>query len=268
MSQTVSQIKAMLAARGLRPRKRFGQNFLIDPSKIDTLLDAAALSEGDLVLEVGPGTGVLTEALLERGAEVVACELDRDLASLLRERLGDRIKLVEGDCLGSGRLLSQALVEQLGDRSFKLVANLPYEAASPLMCTLAMHHGACLGQYVTIQKEVGDRLTAEPGTRAWGPLSVHVRRTCSVRRLCVLPPGCFWPRPGVTSAMVAIEPDRMPGPDAEAFAAFVNKLFSARRKQLGSTLGSAVVEAAGVDGARRAETLSIDELERLAEACR
>lgn len=264
MTQTAADIKAMLARHGLRPRKRFGQNFLIDGSKVELLLDASGIEVDDLVLEVGPGTGVLTEALLERGARVVACELDRNLADLLRGRLGDRITLVEGDCLASGRVIQPGVDVHLGDEPFRLVANLPYEVASSLMCTLAMHWPACKGQYVTIQKEVADRLLADPATKAWGPLSVLVRRTCAVRRLAVLPPGCFWPRPGVTSAMVAIEPCRTGAHDADDFATFVSKVFRSRRKQLGAVLEGTIVESAGIDPRRRAETLSIDELELLA----
>jgi len=266
VTQTVAQIKALLASRGLRPRHRFGQNFLIDASKVDLLLDASGVVAGDLVLEVGPGTGVLTEALVDRGVEVVACELDRDLAALVRDRLGDAITMLEGDCLGPGRTLAALVADALGDRAFYLIANLPYDAASPVMATLAMHWSTCIGQFVTIQKEVADRLTAEPGSRAWGPLSIHIRRTCTVRRLAVLRPGCFWPQPGVTSAMVAIEPHRPPYDAAEAFATFITTLFGSRRKQLGSTLDRGVVESVGIDASRRAETLSMDELERLAAA--
>lgn len=262
----MADIKALLASRGLRPRHRFGQNFLIDESKVDLLLDASNVSAGDLVLEVGPGTGVLTEALVERDVRVVACELDRDLASLVRDRLGDNITVIEGDCLGPKRMLAQAVMDELGDQPFRLIANLPYDAASPVMATLAMHWATCLGQYVTIQKEVADRLTADPGVRAWGPLSIHIRRTCNVRRLAVLRPGCFWPQPGVTSAMISIEPHCAPKPDAEAFATFITGLFSSRRKQLGSTIGRSVVQSIGIDPMRRAETLSIEELEQLAVA--
>ncbi|MCH2138662.1 MAG: 16S rRNA (adenine(1518)-N(6)/adenine(1519)-N(6))-dimethyltransferase RsmA [Phycisphaerales bacterium] len=266
MGQTVGDIKALLAARGLRPRHRFGQNFLIDDTKVQSLLDASGVGQGDLVLEVGPGTGVLTEALLDRGADVVTCELDRDLTALVRDRLGDRVHVIEGDCLGVGRTVSADIANVLGDRPFTLVANLPYDAASPLMASLAMHWPTCRGQFVTIQKEVADRLTAEPGTKAWGPLGVLVRRTCDVRRVAVLPPGCFWPQPKVHSAMVGITPrGDWPG-DADAFAAFVKQLFAARRKQLGSMLEGAVVTSVGIDPKRRADTLTLEELELLAAA--
>ena len=268
MPQTVTEIKALLESRGLRPRHRFGQNFLIDASKVRLLIEASGIGPGDLVLEVGPGTGVLTEALLETGADIIACELDRDLAMLVQERLGKRITLIQGDCLAKGRALNGDIAEALGTRPFRLVANLPYDIASSLMATLAMHWPTCLGQFVTIQKEVADRLTASPGTKQWGPLGVLVRRSCSVQRLALLPPGCFWPQPGITSAMVSIVPlDTAPSAlDAEDFASFVSKLFSARRKQLGSTMDKALLESLGIDPLRRGDTLTMDELEALGAA--
>jgi len=114
--QTLSEIRALLAERGLRPRHRLGQNFLHDKNQITRLVDAADVGSGDLVLEVGPGTGALTEALLERGAEIVACEIDRDLAGILRDRLGDRISLVEGDCLAVGRVELMFTRSEVRDR--------------------------------------------------------------------------------------------------------------------------------------------------------
>ena len=131
--QTLSEIRALLDSRGLRPRKRFGQNFLHDKNQLRRLVDASGVGEGDVVLEVGPGTGTLTEALLERGARVIASEIDEDLAGISEERLGDRVTLVRGDCLGGRRTLAPAIVAAIDGRSFTLVANLPYQAASPLM---------------------------------------------------------------------------------------------------------------------------------------
>ena len=136
LMQTLNEIKGLLAQRGVRPRKRLGQHFLHDHNQLRRLVDAAALRPGDLVLEVGPGTGTLTEALLETGAEVVACEIDGVLASIVRDRLGDRLCLIEGDCLGRGRRLAEALVAVLGDRPFTLVANLPYQVATRLIVAL------------------------------------------------------------------------------------------------------------------------------------
>ena len=127
---------------------------------------------GDLVLEVGPGTGTLTEALLDAGCEVVACELDDDMAAIIRDRLGSQVRLIHGDCLDGKHAVSAAILEALGDRPFKLVANLPYGAATPLILNLAAHHPTCLGQFVTVQREVAQRLAAAPGTEAYGAATV------------------------------------------------------------------------------------------------
>ncbi|MEE2660885.1 MAG: 16S rRNA (adenine(1518)-N(6)/adenine(1519)-N(6))-dimethyltransferase RsmA, partial [Planctomycetota bacterium] len=255
--QSLREIRELLAARGLTPRHRFGQNFLHDHGKILELVDAANLQPGETVLEVGPGTGALTECLLEREVRVIAVEIDRDLAGLIRDRFGDRVTLVEGDCLAKGRRLSPEAVSALEGAEFKLVANLPYQAASPLMASLLMHHPECSGQWVTIQKEVVDRLVAVPGTKAWGPLTAIVRAFATARRIAVLPPGCFWPSPKVTSAMAELQPcpqDARPS-DPDGFARFVTKLLSQRRKQIGGILGHDVTASLQIEPQTRAETL-------------
>jgi 16S rRNA (adenine1518-N6/adenine1519-N6)-dimethyltransferase len=258
--QTLSEIRTLLDERGLRPRRRLGQNFLHDQNHIRGLVTAAAVAPGDLVLEVGPGTGALTEALLERGAEVVCCEIDRGLAGLLGDRLGGRVTLVEGDCLPKGAL-HPGVVAGLGGRPFTLVANLPYQVASPLMVELLLGHPRCRGQFVTIQREVADRLLAEPRTKAWGPLTIIVGALATVRRIAVLPPTCFWPAPQVDSAMVAVVP-REPRPDLDArrLARFVTGMFSKRRKQLGTIFGRATDWPAGIEPAWRPEALTVEQV--------
>ncbi len=267
--QTLAEIKALLEARGLRPRHRFGQNFLIDHAHIARLVEAAGIGPGDLVLEVGPGTGTLTEALLARGAEVVACEIDRDLCGLLRERFGGRIDLHEGDCLDGKHELSASLLTRLAGRPFTLVANLPYSAASPLLANLAAR-SECRGCFVTVQREVAARLAASPGEGDYGPLSVAIGARFDVRRLADLPPGCFWPPPKVTSAMVAMRPRESPPlspPELPAFGRFVQQVFGKRRKQLGTILGRDAAALAGIDPQRRPESLTIDEWVRLHRSC-
>ena len=265
--QSLREIRELLATRGLTPRHRFGQNFLHDHGKIVELVDAANLQPGETVLEVGPGTGALTECLLERKVRVIAVEIDRDLAGLVRDRFGNRITLVEGDCLAKGRRLAPEVVSALEGSAFKLVANLPYQAASPLMASLLMHHPECSGQWVTIQKEVVDRLVANPGTKAWGPLTAIVRAFASARRIAILPPGCFWPAPKVTSAMAELLPcasDSRPS-DPDGFARYVTKLLSQRRKQIGRILGRDITASLGIEPQTRAETLSAEQLLELRE---
>jgi 16S rRNA (adenine1518-N6/adenine1519-N6)-dimethyltransferase len=256
--QTLSEIRTILADRGLHPKKALGQNFLHDQNQLRRLLEASGVGEGDLVLEVGPGTGTLTESLLDRGCEVVACELDRDLAAILEERLGDRITLVRTDCLDDHRTLAGTLEDALSGRPFTLVSNLPYGAASPLMCLLAARE-ECQGQHVTIQREVADRLLAGPGTKAYGSLSIFVAALASVRKVGILPPGCFWPPPKVDSAIVSIMPHEKPMvDDPEAFGRFLQGIFSRRRKQLGTIIGRDAPLPDGVSGTMRPEELSVE----------
>ncbi len=260
----------MLEERGLSPRKALGQNFLIDHNLLARLVDASGVTAGTLVLEVGPGTGTLTEALLARGARVVAVELDRSLADLLRERFAGSIAdgslvLIEGDAVEGGRLNARASAV-LGGAPFRLVANLPYNAATPLMMSLLIRHPTCAGMWVTIQREVGDRLLAEPGSKDFGPLAVVARALALVERIATLPPECFWPRPEVTSVMVSlVRRDEPLTRDAERLAAFCRAAFAHRRKQLGSVLGRKFPWPEGFDTHRRAEDLSVRELIDLSE---
>lgn len=261
MAQTLAQIKALLDERGLRPRHALGQNFLIDQNLVRKLVDASGVGAGDVVLEVGPGTGTLTEELLGRGCEVVACELDRGLAAMLRERLGPlhpgRFTLVEGDCLAGKRELNPDVAAALAGRPFRLVANLPYGAATPLMLVLLTSHPACAGMFVTVQREVADRLLAGPGGKEYGTLGVVAQAAAEVGRVATLPPECFWPRPEVTSAMVSVVRKREPmTDDLGGLAEFCQRVFGSRRKQLGSVLGRETAWPEGVRPEMRVEQLT------------
>lgn len=280
---TLTELRSMLEAHGLSPRKALGQNFLIDANLARKLIDASGVGAGDLVLEIGPGAGGLTEGLLDRGCRVVACELDIGLGALLEERFAGalrerRLTLIKGDCLDGKRAIHAGALASLGGAPFRVVANLPYNAASPLMATLATRHhpgagddGAarCLGQFVTIQKEVADRLLAKPGTKAFGGLTVIVQAMAEVERIATLPPECFWPRPSVTSAMIAIRPRAAPlAPDWRELEALCRVVFSARRKTLGATLGrdSLGEWPEGVGPDTRGEALAPERLAALARA--
>jgi 16S rRNA (adenine1518-N6/adenine1519-N6)-dimethyltransferase len=260
--QTLSEIRALLAERGLHPRHRLGQHFLHDKNQLQRLVAAAELSPGDVVLEVGPGTGTLTEALLAEGAQVVVCEIDPGLASIIADRLGDRLTLIEGDCLNRGRDLHPALLQALDGRPFRLVANLPYQVASMLIGVLLVHHPECRGQFVTIQKEVADRLGARPGTRDYGALTVVVQALAEVGRIGDVAPSCFWPQPQVTSSIFGIVPRPDPGlDDPAALSRFATRLFSARRKQLGTILGRAATGwPDGVTPDLRPEALTVEQI--------
>jgi len=269
--QTLTEIRSLLESRGLRPRKAFGQNFLIDHNLIRKLVDASGIRAGDLVLEVGPGTGTLTEELLARDSRVIACELDHNLAGLLRERLAapiaeGRLTVIEGDCLESKRGVSREVQAALDGKPFTLVANLPYNAATPLMLALLCEHPECRGFFVTIQREVADRLLADPGTRDYGPVSVVARAVGEPKLLASLPPECFWPRPDVNSAMISLTRRAMPLTNApRALADFCQVLFSQRRKQLGSVLGRSGPWPGGVEPTDRAERLTVPQILELLE---
>lgn len=262
--QKLTEIRALLDARGLSPRKQFGQNFLLDHNLIKKLVDAARVGEGDVVLEVGPGTGTLTEELLASGATVVAAEVDRGLCELLRERFaswGDRFTLVEGDALNGKRAMSEAIrttvAARRGGRDFKLVSNLPYAAGTPIMSILLADHPECVGQYVTIQREVGDRLRAGPGSKDYGPLAVLAQAVARVEVVANLPPECFWPRPDVHSAMVAIERRADPATqEPRRLFDFAQRVFEKRRKQLGAIIGRDRAWPTGIGPEMRAEQLS------------
>ncbi len=255
----------MLAERGLKPRHALGQNFLIDKNLLAKLVDASGVKSGDLVLEVGPGTGTLTETLLERGCRVVACELDDSLAAMLNERIpalgcGDRFRLIQGDCLEKGKKLNRQAATTIGDAPFVLVANLPYGAATPLMLSLLIDHPQCARLAVTIQKEVAERLAAKSGSKDYGLLSVVAQAMGTVQIIGKLPPECFWPRPDVTSAMVIVERRTRPlTRDGQALAALCQRLFSKRRKQLGGILGRTQELPPGVAPEQRPEELSVEQ---------
>lgn len=265
MAQTLTDIKQLLAGHGLRPKKKFGQNFLHDGNHMAKIMDAAKLAPGDTVLEVGPGTGALTERLVEAGANVVAVEIDRDMEPILEARLGDKITLHIGDALDGKHAINAEVLALLSGKPYKLIANLPYNIASPLMANLAIDHLNMTAMVVMIQKEVADRLLAPPGTKAYGPLGVLLQALFEIERVGVLKPGCFYPPPSIDSAVVALHRRSEPlCEDAKALGELLHKLFSKRRKQLGSSLGRDVELPEGVGITMRPEQLSVEQLCELA----
>jgi 16S rRNA (adenine1518-N6/adenine1519-N6)-dimethyltransferase len=285
MSQTKSTISALLASAGTHPKHRFGQNFMVDQNLVRTVAAAGEPGPGDLVIEVGPGTGTLTETLLASGAEVLAVEIDRDLAGVLRERLGGeaRFRLIEGDALDGKHALHPELAAAIaaavagggkgsGGRGVKLIANLPYNIASPLIIELLL---AGVGLLVfTVQKEVADRLKAPPGGEDFGPLTVTTQMLSRVEVLRTLPPQAFWPAPKIDSSLVRLtRADRL-GERARAFSAFVQQLFSFRRKMMRKALAFAcdnpgeVLGRLGIEETVRCEELTPEQLLGLYEACR
>lgn len=272
--QTLSQIKAMLASHGLHPKKRFGQNFLHDQNQVRRIVEAAGVGPGDVVLEVGPGTGALSVALLEAGVTLVAVEVDNDLAPILREvyaPYGARATLQLTDVLADKHTIHPDVLAALrtaggaGAEAFTVVANLPYNVASPLLVNLCVDHPAMARAIVMVQKEVADRLTAGPGGKDYGPLGILVQATCRAERLFTLSPGNFWPAPSIDSAVVRlVRRDAPLAADLGRFAELVHRLFQHRRKQIGSTLGRDAALPPGVTPTMRPEQLSLEQLAGLA----
>lgn len=271
MAQTLSDIKQLLSSAGLHPKHKFGQNYLHDGNHMARMMEAAAIGPGDTVLEVGPGTGALTERLLDTGAAVIAVEIDADFEQLLTDRIRQthgphaRFELLITDILAGKHALAPAAIDAVGAGPFKLIANLPYQIASPLLANLVQDHPDMTDAVVMIQKEVADRLASPPGSKAYGALGILVQAMCEVTRVGVLAPGCFWPAPKVASAVVHLKRRATPlTDDPKALSALLQKLFTQRRKQLGKILGRDTKLPDGVTGSMRPEMLSVEQLVELA----
>ena len=243
-------------------RPRLGQNFLANPRTAGRIVDALGASEGSWVVEVGPGRGALTRPLLARGLRVVAIEVDRVLASRLREELpGESFRLVEGDALEVDPAAS--LAEAGAAPPVPLVANLPYESATPMVRRFVRRPDLFARLVVMVQREVAERICGRPGEDGYGFLSVDVGLHGAARRLFDAPPGDFRPRPKVTSSVVEIVP-AAPDADAAAAIAVASAGFAGRRKTLTNALGAAwgreaaarAVAGAGLPPTARAEELA------------
>ena len=241
--QTKNQIRQLLESVGVEPNKRLGQHFLIDLNLMRLIVDCADIRENDIVLEAGCGTGSLTEALVERAGRVVAVELDKNLFGLLQEQIGqsENIDLINGDVLKSKHTINQNVVSALllARENFSgrilLVANLPYNIASPLMINMVTGPMIADAMFVTVQKEVAERMTAETGSGDYGILSILLKATGEVEIIKILKPSVFWPHPQVDSAMVryvrnAEKSDRIVNMDL--FTEIVHHFFAHRRKTL------------------------------------
>lgn len=272
-----SQVMALLRQRGLQPNALLGQNFLVDANIRDIILDAADIRPDDVILEVGPGLGVLTEGLAGRADRVVAVEKDRGLVDYLRERFSDHpaVTLVDGDALD----LDAAFFEREGIT--KLVSNLPYSVGSRVLMNVFALPRPPIRVTVTVQLEVAERLVAGPGDEARGLLGVWAQRVYHVEIAKVISPGCFCPRPKVKSAVVVMSriPDGRPVTGiSRVFGELTKEAFGFRRKQLGTILTRVaghyggtpegmghLLQGMGLDPRIRPEMLTIDQWQALAD---
>jgi 16S rRNA (adenine1518-N6/adenine1519-N6)-dimethyltransferase len=272
------EFRAALDAAGFRPSRRFGQNFLLDGNMARAIARDAGVGPGERVIEVGTGCGFLTAALLEQGVDLAAIEIDERLAGVARGLLGDGFRLVVGDALAGKHALSAELEGILpGEGDWHLVANLPYSISAPLMVLLAGRDAPPRSMTALVQREVAERIVAEPGGEHWGALGIRLGWTHDARITRIVPADLFWPRPKVESAVVRLElaAERPGRQERAALDRLVEALFRQRRKALPAALsplcrpaGRAreLLEGLGIDPARRGETLSPAELRALSEA--
>lgn len=252
--QTQSFLMRRLAEAGLRPDTRHGQHFLIDLNLLDLLVRTADVGPHDVVLEIGTGVGSLTGRLAERAAAVVTVEIDPRLAALAAEELSGRnnVTMLVQDALKNKHTLHPqvlaALQQQLAAHPgsiWKLVANLPYNAATPILSNLLEVDPPPASLTATIQKELAERITAKPGTKDYSALSVWIQAQCAVQIVRLIPPQAFWPRPKVHSAILQIVPNaarRRALEDPAFFHDLVRTLFCHRRKYLRGVLASALAD--------------------------
>lgn len=291
-NQTLSFLMQRFAEAGVRPRTQLGQNFLIDLNLLDVLLRTAQIGPDDVVLEVGTGTGSLTAMMAQQAGAVVTVEVDREMHRLASEELDSfgNVRMLLVDVLKSKNRLNPEVLDALGEelaavpgRQFKLAANLPYHIATPLISNLLTLDRPPKTMTVTIQKEVADRIVAEPRSKDYGSLSIWIQSQCQVETVRILPPTVFWPRPKVHSAIIQITLDeslRSRIANRPFFHEFVRSMFLHRRKFLRSELLSAcknrldkpqvdaIMARMELGADARAEQLSVEQMLGLSEAVR
>uniref|UniRef100_UPI00402AC3A7 16S rRNA (adenine(1518)-N(6)/adenine(1519)-N(6))- dimethyltransferase RsmA n=1 Tax=Veillonella magna TaxID=464322 RepID=UPI00402AC3A7 len=259
---------------GIHMSKKLGQNFLIRRSVVDEIVAAAELTAGEPVLEIGPGIGTLTQGLAQSGAAVTAVELDRRLLEVLDTTLAqyDNVRIIHGD------VLKVNIPEIMNHKPFKVVANLPYYITTPIIMSLLEMKLPIERLVVMVQREVAERMVAQPGTKAYGALSVAVQYYTEPSIVMDVPPRAFMPAPEVTSAVICCRLREKPPvevADEKLFFRVVKAAFAQRRKTFSNTMKTtgldketiaSVLAKANIDGARRGETFSLQELADVANA--
>jgi 16S rRNA (adenine1518-N6/adenine1519-N6)-dimethyltransferase len=288
--QTQSYLRSLFEMHRLRPKSKLGQNFLIDLNLLDFIVNSAELTRADLVLEVGTGLGSLTTRLAGHAGAVLSVEIDRNFHELATEAIGgqEHVDLLCADVLENKNRLNpelfahlEALRTRYRPERIKLVANLPYAVATPVISNLLMSDVPLERMVTTVQWEIAEKLAARPGGKEYGAVSVLVQAIADVEILRRLPSAVFWPRPAVASGIVRIRPrpeKRAAVPDLLRLRGFLRDLYSHRRKNLrgalaalpGTAYDKAAVDAKlaelGYAGTERAETLSIEQHLQLCEA--
>ena len=264
----------------LKPSKSLGQNFITDGNIVSKIVDGAGITEEDLVIEIGPGIGVLTSVLAERAAFVAAVELDKRLIPVLEETLMEysNVRVINADILKTDlhRLVRTCREEGLFTGKVRVIGNLPYYITTPIIMKLLEEQVPADSITVMMQKEVADRIRSAPGSRTYGAISVAVQYYCRVEKVTDVPKEAFIPRPKVASTVLNLEPleERIEVADEKIFLRCVKAGFAQRRKTLLNSLAAGsgmdkdhvrkILETAGIDPGRRAETLTVEEFGRIA----
>ena len=289
--QTQSYLRGLFEQRGIAPQHRYGQNFLIDLNIHELIVKTAEVGPDDVILEVGPGVGAMTSLMAGRGAAVVAVEIDPAMAKLTAEAVAGlpNVRILNADALAGKHAINPEVLDNLRaglavapGRRFKLVANLPYNVATPVVSNLLVHPELCPSlMVVTIQLELAERMRAEPKTEAYGALSVLVQALADCMIVRPLPPSVFWPRPKVGSAIIKVVPHttkRIAIGDLPWFHDVVRQVFLHRRKNLRVVLHGlwrdrwskpdvdVFLGGLGLNGLVRAEALNVEEFLALSDA--
>jgi 16S rRNA (adenine1518-N6/adenine1519-N6)-dimethyltransferase len=288
---TQSYLRSLFQSHGIHPKAKLGQNFLIDLNLLDLIVRSAELSRDDLIVEIGSGTGSLTLRLSEHAGAVLGVELDPQFYTLAGESIGDRpnVRLINADILHGKNVLNPhvlaALTEvrqQSGCTRLKLVSNLPYAVATPVITNFLLSEISFERMVVLVQLEIAERLLAVPGTKDYGALAVLVQSVADVEAVRRhVPPAVFWPRPQVASAIVVIRPSavkRARVGEVVRFRHFLRDLYTQRRKNLRGALSGLPshrrekvevdrqLAELGIDGTVRAEEMDVEQHLRLARA--
>lgn len=277
---TVEGTKAVISKYPFAFQKKFGQNFLIDPHVLDKIIRSADITEEDCVIEIGPGIGCVTQALLENAGKVISIEIDAQLIPILTEQFGEEpnFKLIHKDVLKVD--LKKLIEEESPNRKVKVVANLPYYITTPIIMTLLENELPIDSITVMVQKEVADRLASKPGTKQYGAITVSVNYFCDSYLVANVPRNCFMPRPNVDSAVIQLKLHDEPpvkAKNTKQLFKIIKAAFMLRRKTLLNTLAAhgelgiekdklkQILEDSGVGAQTRGETLSIEEFARLSD---
>lgn len=266
---TATEIRELARRYGIRPSKTLGQNFVVDPNTIRRIVRLAEVGDSDSVVEVGAGLGTLTRELSRVSRRVLAIEFDRLLMPALEETLAglDNVELLQADAMKID------YGHRLGNDTWRMVSNLPYNIATPLLAEMMPGAPQVKEFVVLVQREAGERLIADPGSKSYGAVSVLVSFHCERRMLGRVPASVFWPRPSVESVLIRLTRNRVKAKiSTEELMTVVRAAFAQRRKTLRNSLTStfdtgaveSALDAAGIDGSRRAEDLSLEEFMALA----